>query len=142
MAFSTVRCETSLKSLPGRPGVGDAFTAKRFRRGSQQHETICCGEAHDLGCFLGNRFAKSRYGRVRVRRCVDQPRAFVSRPALAFPSALAAKVVAEHRAYPFQQLFTAVAELFGLKDKMAATGYELPDIAMVDDDSDDNSDDA
>jgi hypothetical protein len=42
-------------------------------------------------------------------------------------------------AYPFQQLFTAVAELCGLKDKMAATGYELPDIAMVD--SDDDSDD-
>jgi hypothetical protein len=44
-------------------------------------------------------------------------------------------------AYPFQQLFTAIAELCGLKDKMAATGYELPDIAMVDDDSDDDSDD-
>ena len=40
-------------------------------------------------------------------------------------------------AYPFQQLFTAAAELCGLKDKMLATGYELPDIAMVDDDSDD-----
>jgi hypothetical protein len=39
-------------------------------------------------------------------------------------------------AYPFQQLFTAVAELCGLKDKMAATGYELPDIAMVDEDPD------
>jgi hypothetical protein len=37
-------------------------------------------------------------------------------------------------AYPFQQLFTAVAELCGLKDKMAATGYELPDIGMVDED--------
>jgi hypothetical protein len=44
-------------------------------------------------------------------------------------------------AYPFQQLFTAVAELCGLKGKIAATGYELPDIAMVDDDSDDDSDD-
>src|ERR1700737_3437356 len=44
-------------------------------------------------------------------------------------------------AYPFQQLFTAVAELCGLKDKIAATGYELPDIATVDDDSDDDSDD-
>ena len=43
-------------------------------------------------------------------------------------------------AYPFQQLFTAVAELCGLKGKMAATGYELPDIAMVDDDSDEESD--
>jgi hypothetical protein len=43
-------------------------------------------------------------------------------------------------AYPFQQLFTAVAEICGLKGKMAATGYELPDIAMVDDDSDDDSD--
>jgi hypothetical protein len=43
---------------------------------------------------------------------------------------------------PFQQLFTAVVELCGLKDKMVATGYELPDIAMVDDDdSDDDSDD-
>ena len=45
-------------------------------------------------------------------------------------------------ACPFQQLFTAVAEVCGLKDKMAATGYELPDITMVDDDdSDDDSDD-
>jgi hypothetical protein len=43
--------------------------------------------------------------------------------------------------YPFQQLFTAVAELCGLEGKMVATGYELPDIAMVDDDSDDDSDD-
>lgn len=32
-------------------------------------------------------------------------------------------------AYPFQQLFTAVAEVCGLKDKMAATGYGLPDIS-------------
>jgi hypothetical protein len=44
-------------------------------------------------------------------------------------------------AYPFQQLFTAVAELCGLKGKIAAMGYELPDIAMADDDSDDDSDD-
>src|ERR1700737_2319638 len=44
-------------------------------------------------------------------------------------------------AYPFQQLFTAVAELCGLKEKMAAAGYELPDIAMADDDSDDDPDD-
>jgi hypothetical protein len=44
-------------------------------------------------------------------------------------------------AYPFQQLFTAVAELCGLKGKVAATGYELPDITKVDDDSDDDSDD-
>jgi hypothetical protein len=42
---------------------------------------------------------------------------------------------------PFQELFTAVAQLCGLKDKMMATGYELPDIAMVDDDDDDDSDD-
>jgi hypothetical protein len=34
--------------------------------------------------------------------------------------------------YPFQQLFTAVAQVCGLKEKMAATGYELPDIGMVD----------
>ena len=49
-------------------------------------------------------------------------------------------------AWPFQQLFTAVAELCGLKDKMAATGYALPDIGMVeaapDDDSDDEGEDA
>jgi hypothetical protein len=42
-------------------------------------------------------------------------------------------------AWPFQQLFTAVAELCGLKDKMAATGYGLPDI---DDDSDDDGEEA
>jgi hypothetical protein len=49
-------------------------------------------------------------------------------------------------AWPFQQLFTAVAELCGLKDKMAATGYALPDIGMVeaapDDDSDDDEEEA
>jgi hypothetical protein len=43
-------------------------------------------------------------------------------------------------AYPFQQLFTAVAEVCGLKDKIAATGYELPDIS--DDDSDDEGEEA
>jgi|GEM_PF-2680911 len=42
-------------------------------------------------------------------------------------------------AYPFQRLFTAVAEVCSLRAKMAATGYELPDISMVD--SDDDSDD-
>jgi hypothetical protein len=49
-------------------------------------------------------------------------------------------------AWPFQQLFTAVAELCGLREKMAATGYALPDIGMVeaalDDDSDDDGDEA
>jgi hypothetical protein len=43
-------------------------------------------------------------------------------------------------AYPFQQLFTAVAELCGLKGKIAATGYTLPDIGG--DDSDDEGEDA
>jgi hypothetical protein len=43
-------------------------------------------------------------------------------------------------AYPFQQLFTAVAELCGLKDKMLATGYELPDVS--DDGSDDEGEEA
>jgi hypothetical protein len=43
-------------------------------------------------------------------------------------------------AYPFQQLFTAVAELCGLKGKMAATGYALPDIGG--DDSDDEGEEA
>jgi hypothetical protein len=44
-------------------------------------------------------------------------------------------------AWPFQQLFIAVAELCGLKDKMAATGYALPDIGMVEAAPDDDSDD-
>ena len=44
-------------------------------------------------------------------------------------------------AWPFQQLFTAVAELCGLKDKMVATGYALPDIGMVEAAPDDDSDD-
>ena len=43
-------------------------------------------------------------------------------------------------AYPFQQLFTAVAEICGLKGKMAATGYALPDVS--DDDSDDEGEGA
>lgn len=34
----------------------------------------------------------------------------------------------------FQQLFMAVAELCGLKDKMAAVGYQLPDVTMANDD--------
>ena len=38
------------------------------------------------------------------------------------------------RTCAFQQLFTAVAELCGLKDKIAAIGYQLPDVATVDDD--------
>jgi hypothetical protein len=46
-------------------------------------------------------------------------------------------------AWPFQQLFTAVAELCGLKDKMAATGYALPHISTVEaaPDDDDAADD-
>jgi len=50
-------------------------------------------------------------------------------------------------AWPFQQLFTAVAELCGLTGKVAATGYALPDIGMVeaapdDDDADDEGEEA
>jgi hypothetical protein len=49
-------------------------------------------------------------------------------------------------AWPFQQLFTAVAELCGLKDKMAATGYAVPDIGVVEaapnDDADDEGEEA
>jgi hypothetical protein len=49
-------------------------------------------------------------------------------------------------AWPFQQLFTAVAELCGLKGKIAATGYALPNIGLVeaapDDDSDDDGEEA
>jgi hypothetical protein len=44
-------------------------------------------------------------------------------------------------AYPFQQLFTAVAEVCGLNDKIAATGYELPDIGIAYDDADEEYDD-
>jgi hypothetical protein len=44
--------------------------------------------------------------------------------------------------YPFQQLFTAVAELCGLKEKIAATGYALPDIDSPDDDTDDEGEEA
>jgi len=43
-------------------------------------------------------------------------------------------------AYPFQQLFAAVAELCGLQDKIAATGYALPDIIQNDDDDADDDD--
>ena len=46
-----------------------------------------------------------------------------------------------HDEVAFQQLFTAVAEFCGLKDKVAATGYKLPDLpVMVDENSDDDSD--
>ena len=44
-------------------------------------------------------------------------------------------------AYPFQQLFTAVVELCGLKDKIAATGCKLPHIGLAYDDLDEDSDD-
>jgi hypothetical protein len=43
--------------------------------------------------------------------------------------------------YPFQQLFTAVAEVCGLKGKIAASGFELPDI-NIDEDCDDEAEDA
>jgi hypothetical protein len=43
--------------------------------------------------------------------------------------------------YPFQQLFTTVAEVCGLKDKIAATGYALPDIGPAYDDADEDCDD-
>jgi hypothetical protein len=49
-------------------------------------------------------------------------------------------------AYPFQQLFTAVAECCGLKDNISATGYQLPDIGVAyevsDEDCDDEGEDA
>jgi hypothetical protein len=46
------------------------------------------------------------------------------------------------RAHAFQQIFTAVAELCGLQGKMAATGYEMPDIGMDDDETDDAGEEA
>jgi hypothetical protein len=45
-------------------------------------------------------------------------------------------------ALPFQWLFTTVAELCGLKDKIAATGYRLPETDFVYDDSDDEAEEA
>jgi hypothetical protein len=48
-------------------------------------------------------------------------------------------------AYPFQQLFTAVAEVCGLKDKIASTGCKLPDIGLAydaEEDCDDDGEDA
>jgi hypothetical protein len=39
-------------------------------------------------------------------------------------------------AYPFQQLFSAVAELCGLDGKLAETGFDLPDIYVGDDQDD------
>jgi hypothetical protein len=44
--------------------------------------------------------------------------------------------------YPFQWLFTAVAEVCGLKEMIAATDYRLPDIDFAYDDSDDDGEDA
>jgi hypothetical protein len=43
---------------------------------------------------------------------------------------------------PFQWLFTAVAELCGLKDKVLATGYQLPNDDFAYDDSDDEGENA
>jgi hypothetical protein len=44
-------------------------------------------------------------------------------------------------AYPFQQLFMAVAETCGLKDKIAATGCTLPNIGVAWDECDEDCDD-
>jgi hypothetical protein len=44
-------------------------------------------------------------------------------------------------AYPFQQLFTAVAECCGLKEKVLASGYDLPHIGVAYDTSDEDGDD-
>jgi hypothetical protein len=44
-------------------------------------------------------------------------------------------------AWPFQQLFAAVAEVCGLTGKIEATGYVLPYIAAVDEGADEDSDD-
>jgi hypothetical protein len=44
-------------------------------------------------------------------------------------------------AYPFQQLFVAVAEVCGLNDKIVATGCTLPVIGLAWDDCDEDCDD-
>jgi hypothetical protein len=38
--------------------------------------------------------------------------------------------------WAFQHLFTAVAQLCGLENKIAATGFEMPDISYADDEED------
>jgi hypothetical protein len=43
-------------------------------------------------------------------------------------------------AYPFQQLFTAVAEVCGLTEKMAATSYNVPKLELDEDQEDDEED--
>jgi hypothetical protein len=43
---------------------------------------------------------------------------------------------------PFQWFFTAVADLCGLKNKIMATGYQLPDDGFAYDDSDDEGEDS
>jgi hypothetical protein len=43
--------------------------------------------------------------------------------------------------FSFQHLFTAFAELCGLKVRIAATGYKLPDIGLAYDDADEGCDD-
>jgi hypothetical protein len=43
-------------------------------------------------------------------------------------------------AYPFQQLFKAVAELCGLNDKIASTGFSLPEVSTDGDDGDEGTD--
>jgi hypothetical protein len=57
------------------------------------------------------------------------------------PSGLGETKFSFEDGFPFQVLFTAVAELCRLKEKMAATGYELPDICIAWDRPDEDSDD-
>jgi hypothetical protein len=45
-------------------------------------------------------------------------------------------------AYPFQRLFCAVAEFCGLNAKLAATGFELPNIDCIDEVGDDEGEEA
>jgi hypothetical protein len=45
-------------------------------------------------------------------------------------------------AYPFQRLFLAVAELCGLNGKIAATGFEMPNIDCIDEDGEDEGEEA
>jgi hypothetical protein len=42
-------------------------------------------------------------------------------------------------AFPFQQIFTAVADLCGLNGKLAATGYKMPDLSFDDSDEEEEA---
>ena len=55
------------------------------------------------------------------------------------PDYAGTKLYSFDNAFPFQQLFTAVAELCGLKEKLEATGCKLRDLSLVDTDEEEEA---